>query len=297
MNELLSPKQVARAIDVSESSVKRWCDAGTIPMRRTAGGHRRIHVSDVLEFLRDRKQELVRPEVLGLPAGIRRARANLEQAREIVRHALIEGDETSCRRAVFDLYLAECRLSMIFDEVLAEAFREIGDLWSCGDVEVYQERRGCEICIRLLHEIRMVLPGPPRKGPMAVGGTPEGDSYVLPTSMIELVLRENGWNAVSLGSSLPFPTLSAAARDHQPKLFWLSASHLPDEEKFLTEYQAFSATHGDDMAIAIGGNALNDGLRNAMTSAVFCEKLSDLENLAKEITTDNGHSPENGADD
>jgi predicted site-specific integrase-resolvase len=28
---LLTPKQVARAIGVSESSLKRWCDKGVLP--------------------------------------------------------------------------------------------------------------------------------------------------------------------------------------------------------------------------------------------------------------------------
>ena len=38
MNELVSPKQVAHAMGVSESSLKRWCDQGLIPTVRTAAG-------------------------------------------------------------------------------------------------------------------------------------------------------------------------------------------------------------------------------------------------------------------
>ena len=49
--QLLSPKQVARALGVSESSLKRWCDKGLIPTERTAGGHRRLPLAGVLDFL------------------------------------------------------------------------------------------------------------------------------------------------------------------------------------------------------------------------------------------------------
>ena len=68
MRELLTPKQVARAINVSESSVKRWCDKGVIPTQYTAGGHRRIPLSGLMEFLRSsttnwcrRKSSVCRP--------------------------------------------------------------------------------------------------------------------------------------------------------------------------------------------------------------------------------------------
>ncbi|OYW17913.1 MAG: hypothetical protein B7Z55_11620, partial [Planctomycetales bacterium 12-60-4] len=65
--ELLTPKQVAVAIGVSESSLKRWCDRGILPTVRTAGGHRRIPTSGVLKFLQQSGHPLVQPEVLGLP--------------------------------------------------------------------------------------------------------------------------------------------------------------------------------------------------------------------------------------
>jgi hypothetical protein len=71
MKNLATPKQVTRAIQVSESSVKRWCDKGVIPTHYTAGGHRRVPLSGLLDFLRSTKQQLVRPEVLGLPATTR----------------------------------------------------------------------------------------------------------------------------------------------------------------------------------------------------------------------------------
>ena len=42
MDGYLSPKTLADALGTSESSVRRWCDAGKMAAIRTAGGHRRI---------------------------------------------------------------------------------------------------------------------------------------------------------------------------------------------------------------------------------------------------------------
>jgi MerR family transcriptional regulator, light-induced transcriptional regulator len=60
--QLLSPKQVARALGVSESSLKRWCDQGLIATVRTAGGHRKMASAEVMRYIREHNLPLVSPE-------------------------------------------------------------------------------------------------------------------------------------------------------------------------------------------------------------------------------------------
>ena len=66
MKPLLSPRELADAIGVSESSIKRWVDGGLIGATKTAGGHRRIPINEAVRFLRDRQSSLVKPEAIGL---------------------------------------------------------------------------------------------------------------------------------------------------------------------------------------------------------------------------------------
>ena len=149
MKRLVSPKQVAQAIGVSESSLKRWCDRGLIPTVRTPGGHRRLPISGVLAYLRNAKQALARPDLLGLPPSIGRSRLDMRSSSDAFEAALLHGDEEKARAVLFDLYLAGQPLSKICDNVVARAFHGIGDAWACGKVRVYQERRSCEICSRV----------------------------------------------------------------------------------------------------------------------------------------------------
>lgn len=93
MRDLLTPKQVARALDVSESSIKRWCDKGVIPTQYTAGRHRRIPMSGLLSFLRDSKYELAHPEALGLPPTSGQTARVVRPACEQISKALLAGDE------------------------------------------------------------------------------------------------------------------------------------------------------------------------------------------------------------
>jgi excisionase family DNA binding protein len=64
---LLSPRQLATAIGVSESSLKRWIDDGLLSAARTAGKHRRIPLAEAIRFIRSQRAPLVRPDALGLP--------------------------------------------------------------------------------------------------------------------------------------------------------------------------------------------------------------------------------------
>lgn len=283
MKELVTPHQVAQAIDVSESSVKRWCDQGLIPTVRTAGGHRRIPVNGVLHFLRNAGYRIVNPDLLGLPVatcGGHLRKACSERDRLI--EALVQGNEDVCVEVVLNLYLARIPLSTICDEVLAAAFCEIGHKWGCGEVAVYRERRSCELCHRVLHEVRRALPELPPTAPIAIGGTVDGDPYTLASGMAELVLRENGWRASSLGNMLPFLSLRQAICDMRPRLFWLSVSSIRDVDLFVEEFAELT-TMADELGVAvvIGGKALTDEIRRRMRYHSFCDTFAHLETFAK----------------
>src|SRR5215212_8889541 len=63
---LLTPKDLADAVGVSESSMRRWIDSGRLRTTRTAGGHRRVEFVEAVRFIRESGTPLVRAEILGL---------------------------------------------------------------------------------------------------------------------------------------------------------------------------------------------------------------------------------------
>ncbi len=287
MDELLTTSQVASELRVSESSVKRWCDMGLIPTQRTAGGHRRIGRTSLDHFLSTHYKTLSRAKTdsnqLVLDAVETYQPSSKQDLVRRFQQMLISGDEAACKEVIDHWYQRFQGLAQLGDLLIAGAMETIGQLWECGRAEVYEERRSCEICTHLLADLKSRVPDVPPHAPRAIGGTISGDHYTLANSLVELVLREAGWNATNLGGNLPFDTLLVAVRRERPKLLWLSISHVEDSDAFVASYNQFYSQLPSDLAVAVGGRALNDSLRPRIGFSAHCDNLEQLSALAKVI--------------
>lgn len=278
MKQLLSPRQVARALQVSESSVKRWCDEGVIQSARTAGGHRKISVGEVMRFVRLRDFRVAHPDILGLPASRGHSPRALDRAAGALFDALVAGSLPRCSEVLLDLYLGNHSLAAIGDRVIATAFHHLGEAWECGRLEIYQERQGCEIAQRALHELRLALPEPRTDAPLAIGGTLENDPYSLASLLVELVLRQMGWRTIQLGGGLPIESVLHAVEHYQPQLVWISISALDDSEQFIQHHSYLLQQMAEVGRLVMGGRAINAEMVQRLNAATYCGNLEELEN-------------------
>lgn len=264
--------------------MKRWCNSGAIHTVRTVGGHRRIPLGDFLKFLERTNRRVRVPEFASEPARGAVAGGNLpDELTQQFLSALERGDEAQCRQVLTSAWAATRRVARVADEIIASAFHKIGERWACGLLEVFQERRACEICGRLLHEIRRLLPEPPAEAPLAIGGAPAGDQYTLPTQLVELVLLEQGWRGMNLGCNLPLSTLVEAVRIHRPRMMWLSVSHLDTTVEFLEQYEAMRKALPADLLIVVGGRALTDQLRPKLAYTGYGDNLQQFATLVSAL--------------
>lgn len=217
---LLTTRELADALGVSESSLKRWVDSGKIPGSRTSGGHRRIQLTDAMRFIRTTRAPVARPELLDLPE-VAVARAHREGR---LTNFLLKGDSVGARGWLIERYLEGATIAELADGPIRDAMVGLGDLWHYNESGVFIEHRGTEVCLQAAAELRTMIVRAPATAPIALGGGPAGDPYLLSNLLAAMVVTECGMRAVNLGPDTPTKAFAHAVTTHRPALVWISVS-------------------------------------------------------------------------
>jgi methanogenic corrinoid protein MtbC1 len=164
------------------------------------------------------------------------------------------------------------------DRVIAPALAAVGHDWEVGRIDVWQEHRGTQICAAALFDLRNNLETrAERNRPVAVGAAPRGDPYLLATLLAQYVLLDAGWEAVNLGPNTPLPSVREAIRELRPRLLWLSVSYLEDEPAFRDAFKdLYRFAERQGVAVAVGGQALNEPLRSEIPYTTHGDRLEHL---------------------
>ena len=257
MKDILSPKEFAQAIGVSESSIKRWVDSGTIPASKTAGGHRRIAMGEAVRFLRETNTPLLHPDIFGL-ADVSALGGELpigDEVGETFFEFLQSGKAEQARGLVQSLYLNGRSVAQIIDGPVQVAMERLGKIWFEGEenLGVFQEHRATEIAIQALTRLRLLIPNQ-QGSPVAVGGAPSGDPYLLPSLAAAAVLESRGLNAVNLGPETPLESLQLAAESMDASLLWLSVTSIEDRDALQAQLIVLvEALEDRGLPLVIGG--------------------------------------------
>ena len=254
----LTPKQLARAVGVSESSMKRWIDSGRVRALRTEGGHRRIPLEEAVRFVRQSELELVAPELLGLDhlAGVSvNGVGSVDGMGEPLRSHLEQGRSAEALALLTGRFLAGESIADLCDGPIRSAMGAIGEVWRHRDDGIMIERRATDICNQFLNQIRSLL-GRPDSSWAAVGGALSGDPYLLPPLAATVVLLEEGVDAQNLGPDTPARALIQAADRAAARLVYVSLSVVEDVDATLTALRELRAhCQQADRALMIGGQS------------------------------------------
>jgi excisionase family DNA binding protein len=280
----LSTAQTAEALGVSVSTVKRWVDEGVLPAHRTAGGHRKLLRAEVLALARQGDLPRGDPSALhAVPTGA--PDSHLESAVEALPDALRRGQGTEVAALLRRAYGSGVAIETLADRLIAPVMATVGHDWETGRIDVWQEHQRTQLCAAALYQLKDELESrAERNRPVAVGGAPEGDPYLLATLLAQLVLLDAGWEAVNLGPNTPLSSLAKALRELRPRLLWLSVSHLEDTAGFVRAYRDFyRAAERQGVAVAVGGRALVEPIRSAVPYTTHGDGLSHLAAFARTL--------------
>ncbi len=287
MKTLLSPRELADAIGASESSLKRWTDGGLITAMRTAGGHRRIPLAEAIRFIRETSQPVVRPEILGLgdveimPRVVQAAPTDRAAA---LYAALSAGDMAKGRGLIVSMFLGGESVASICDGPVREAMQKIGELWRHDASGIYVEHRATDIVIHTFNTLRMLLASPDNSAPVAIGGAPARDPYLIPSLACAMCLASAGYREINLGPDTPLEAMARAAEHFGARFVWLAISATATTPPDLPQQVAGLAErlHPRGVPVVVGGRALPGGFAKGLHSNVrVAESMAALVEIAK----------------
>ena len=283
MKPILTPRELAEAIGVSESSVKRWVDAGTIAATRTAGGHRRIAIGEAVRFIRSQQSVVTRPDALGLAdvASVAETFPGPGEETDRLYSYLVSGASEEAKGLLLTLYLNGMNVAAIVDGPIRNSMVRLGELWQHQGDGIYLEHRATEIAFQAISRLRAILPHHASR-PIAVGGAAPADVYQLPSLCAATVLHAAGLSAVNLGANLPIASLERAVDQLGASLVWVSAttSTLPTDAGREIRDLA-TRLERKQLPIVVGGQSSERlGLRSTGNLRV-ASTMSELEAVAQ----------------
>ena len=287
-SQLFSPKQIGLALGVSEASIKRWVDKGIIECIKTDGGHRKIPMYALMEYIKKNNADLINPEAVNIPVTTGRLKDKMGKSLDELQQGFRDCDEFKIQGIIYDLYTSGQAPEKIFDELLAPALHQLGCEWEDGNVDAFQERRAIQICIRTLYGFNQFFPLSEKDAPIALLGTLSDDPYTIPPLMIEVCLRSKGWKTEFLGNDLPVVSYAKAIEMYSPNLIVISMSCCNDEEKTAQELLGLEEVAlMNKCGFVLGGRAVpNEAVQNLKKTLLvpsISAMLNDINDYRKSL--------------
>lgn len=277
---LLSTQQVSDILNVSSSTVKRWVDEGRLQAVKTIGGHRKIHACELLRVVREQHWNHVNLAPIEELLGAQSQKFSIDQTASLFHQTLCKGDQEQVRKILLDCYHGGMPLNEIGDRIIFPAMNQLGIDWSRGQVDIFSEHRSTQGVLATLIEIRRHLietVRPPDNAPLAIGGGPEKDHYILANLLVELVFLQSQWRAINIGPNTPVSSMEQVVREKAPKTVWISASHLAEPEIFTKQMKALRhVVEQSGGELLIGGQAINCSILEAIDLPWRGTTLADL---------------------
>ncbi len=235
----LTTTQAAELLSVHASTVKRWCNDGELPFDKTEGGHRRIHLTDLLELSRDRDIPTFLRHFTPYEGHVWTAIRQAAEGGSFHRvHSLAMGwlDRAHMKRLTWLFYELGRHPGVSFERFVDEGIRGflvmVGQAWRDGQLRIGEEHMMTEVLIEVLIRFRE-LGGPDGDStglsaegdrPVAVIGSMEGLRHSIGALAVRVLLERRGWDVFFLGSDVPVEDFAAMQRSRGADLVCVSFS-------------------------------------------------------------------------
>jgi excisionase family DNA binding protein len=285
--KFLTTRQLARLWLVSEATVKRWADTGQLRSARTAGGHRRFPLSEVLRFQAERGLGAGAGGVaVGVARGAGQAQDgaqppvpfDAEATARLFFESVTRGHAGEASALLLEAHMRGVAVEVIFDGVVAPALRSVGDAWHTDTMSVAEEHLATSTALRAVE----TLAGSTRRAGAHVGEAvccaAEGEMHSVAALCVQAALEAAGWEARNLGGHTPFFALAEYVARHRPALVCVSSTMQWELEHNARDYsQLAQAALACGARVVLGGEGFRDeAVRARFPADLHAESVTEL---------------------
>ncbi|MBS1516684.1 MAG: cobalamin-dependent protein [Bacteroidetes bacterium] len=279
MEKLISLKNAAAFLKVSEYTVKKWTDSGVLFCFRNKAGRRQFLLNDLKEHLIIHSNNPSIPEspVYEPELHNKILKKNYRYLIKYLLKGILKGNAEESYELFFPLYMNNYSLEEIFDYILRESMINIGKKWRKASMGVEQEHIASNAVLNSLYMLNKVVQSKEINTKTAICAGLEDEFHEIGLLCVSTVLKSAGWNVIYPGINLPFGSLINLLKIHKPDLLCISVTYVSDKksvEKQLNELKEI--TQKDKIKFLIGGN-------NKLSSGFRDFKCKNLINFKKQI--------------
>ena len=228
---ILSTSDVARLFKVTETTVKRWADEGTLRCQKTPGGHRKFEIRNVVDFAEQNHFEPAGSlEISGDgDPGCRIQTAVLGRDYPVLVAACVDrvlAPDGNGLLPFFSYLYQHCvQLWEMHDRVIRPAMDQIGERWSRGEIGISDEHRASYETLEALAKLQLQIRIKPRSGRSVVCATLGDDLHEIGLRCAAYLFESEGWESHYLGSRIPAVAVGAAVDQWKPDCVCISSTH------------------------------------------------------------------------
>lgn len=172
--------------------------------------------------------------------------------------------------------LLEAGLARFVTEVVAPLTTAVGEAWSRGEIQVYEEHRYSEIVANLLRGALQTIPRGAGR-PRVLLATLPGEAHGLGLLMAQVMLALEGGDCVSLGLQTPRTQLVEAARVEEADIVALSFSVMARPQAIDEDLRWVRAHLGERVELWAGGRGVQQRGFSLPEGVHVFDKLANLQ--------------------
>lgn len=214
MERLLTTGDVASMLQMSEATIKRWADAGTLSCIRTPGGHRKFRLTTIAAFFESRER-------VQHDSGVQ----TNKKTDDLVA-ALLTGDSDKVAVMLAAAVVDSGSVAITADELITPAINRVWDACASGRCKDYHENVAASVLIDACARLRGTFkPQNASSTKVLIAPLPSEKTAVIAWAA-SMVGTASGHDVVVLDPGLPAPSIAQAAAYLSVSRIVLAGTHV-----------------------------------------------------------------------